>query len=123
MRGQNKPPHCKQKIMEKVYNMWPAEKIKSQATANILIDWVLTNGKHGITIPQGILGVKQDGIIGEETIKAINNYPNQKELFNKIKQMRKAYINMICLDNPDNRKFKKEWLKQLDFNKFKPGPI
>ena len=54
------------------WDRWQADKIKSQKLANILVDWVWGSGVYGIKIPQRILGVKQDGIVGDETLKALN---------------------------------------------------
>ena len=96
------------------WNRWRADEIHSQALANILVDWVWCSGKYGITIPQGILGIKQDGIVGDKTLSAVNNYPDREELFNKIKQARKAYINMICSNNSRNERFRKGWLNRLN---------
>ena len=102
------------------WKRWSADEIRSQAIANILVDWVWTSGKYGITIPQGILGVKQDGIVGNITLNAVNCYPDQESLFNQIKQARKAYFNMICLNRPANKRFLKGWLNRLDDFKWFP---
>ena len=102
------------------WDVWQADKIQSQALANILVDWLWRNGRHGITITQGILGVNQDGIVGEKTLAVLNTYPDYKELFDKIQQVRKAYINMICLNNPKSKRFKKDWLSRLNNIKFLP---
>ena len=100
------------------WNRWRADEIQSQSIANILVDWVWGSGKYGITIPQGILGVKQDGIVGSITISAVNNYPDQETLFNQIKQARRAYFNMICLDRPTNKRFLRGWLNRLNDFKY-----
>jgi hypothetical protein len=96
------------------WNRWRADEIRSQALANILVDWVWGSGKYGITIPQGILGVKQDGIVGKKTLDALNNYPDPEELFHKIWQMRKAYFHLICMKRPANKRFLKGWLNRLN---------
>lgn len=103
------------------WNRWQADRIDSQALANILVDWVWSSGRYGITIPQGVLGVKTDGIVGEKTIRALNHYPDPEGLFEKIKQVRRAYLNMICLDRPQNKRFLKGWLNRL--NDFKWIPL
>lgn len=77
------------------WNRWKADRINSQSVANILVDWVWGSGVHGIKIPQRILNVVQDGIVGEKTLAALNNYPDQKELFGKIFQARVDFINGI----------------------------
>lgn len=95
------------------WNRWQADRIDSQALANILVDWIWCSGRYGITIPQGILHVPEDGIVGERTLLAINTYPDPEGLFEKIKQVRRAYLNMICIDRPANKRFLKGWLKRL----------
>jgi len=102
------------------WNRWRADEIQSQAIANILVDWVWCSGKYGITFPQGILGVQRDGIVGEKTLWAVNNFPDQKALFEKIKQTRRAYLNMICIDRPVNKRFLKGWLNRLNDFKWIP---
>jgi len=96
------------------WNRWQADRIDSQALANILVDWVWGSGRYGITIPQGILGVEADGIVGERTLHRLNAYPDPPGLFEKIKQMRRAYLQMICIDRPENRRFLKGWLNRLN---------
>ena len=66
------------------WNKWLADKINNQSIANLLVDWFWTSGKYGIKYPQQVLGVTADGVVGPKTIAAINDYPNQKELFDKL---------------------------------------
>lgn len=70
------------------WNRWKADQIENQSIANILVDWVWASGVHGIKKPQSLLGVTADGIVGKATLAAINGYPSQHELFDKIKQAR-----------------------------------
>ena len=102
------------------WNRWQADRINSQALANILVDWVWCSGRYGITIPQGVLRVPEDGIVGEKTLRAVNNYPDPEGLFEKIKQVRRAYINMICINRPANKRFLKGWLNRLNDFKWIP---
>ena len=101
------------------WDKWKADQIRNQSIANILVDWVWMSGAHGIKRPQAVLGVDADGIVGPKTINAINEYPSQEELFYKIKEERKKFINEICASRPANEKFRKGWtnrLKELDFS-------
>ena len=80
-------------ILKSLYwDKWKADQIKSQSVANILVDWVWASGNYGIKIPQELLGVTADGIVGKNTLAAVNNYPSQHELFDKIRQARLDYI-------------------------------
>lgn len=76
------------------WDRWKADQIKSQSVANILVDWVWGSGAHGIKIPQRVLGVKDDGVVGPITLAAVNN-ANPKEFFNKIYEERVKFLNGI----------------------------
>lgn len=95
------------------WDRWQADKIKSQKLANILVDWVWGSGVYGIKIPQRILGVKQDGIVGDETLKALNAQDPDK-LFQVIYEARKKYLNDITISRPANKRFLRGWLNRLE---------
>ena len=95
------------------WDRWQADKIKSQKLANILVDWVWGSGVYGIKIPQRILGVKQDGIVGNKTLEALNAQAPDK-LFQVIYEARKKYLNDIAISRPANKRFLKGWLNRLD---------
>lgn len=77
------------------WDRWKADRINNQSIANILVDWVWASGANGVKNPQRILNVTPDGIVGEKTLSALNNYPDQKALFAKIFQSRVDFINSI----------------------------
>lgn len=77
------------------WNRWKADGIINQSVANILVDWVWASGKHGIVIPQRILKVAPDGIVGNKTLVALNGYTDSKALFDLIYQARVEFINGI----------------------------
>jgi lysozyme family protein len=77
------------------WDRWKADRINNQSVANILVDWVWGSGIHGVKIPQRILNVTADGVVGEKTLAALNGYPDQKELFGRIFQARVDFINGI----------------------------
>ena len=60
--------------------------------------------------------VTADGIVGPKTIAAINNYPNQKELFQKLWNRRKKHFESI--GKGKNAKFLRGWLNRLADFKF-----
>lgn len=79
-------------ILKTMYwDRWQADKIKSQKVANILVDWVWGSGVHGIKIPQRILGVEADGIVGEKTLQALNAQDPDK-LFQEIYEARRKFL-------------------------------
>lgn len=101
-------------IFKKNYwDKWEADNIKDQNVANILVDWLWCSGSYGIKIPQMVLGVSADGIVGSKTIAAINARDG-RELFDTIKQERKDFIDRICQTRPQNRKFKNGWLNRIN---------
>lgn len=100
------------------WDRWKADTINNQSIADILVDWVWGSGKWGITIPQQLLGVEADGLVGNKTIQALNSY-NQKELFQKIFNARVNYLDNICRKRPANKKFYRGWINRLNDFKFK----
>ena len=101
-------------IFKKFYwDKWKADDINDQNVANILVDWLWCSGSYGIKIPQRVLGVSVDGIVGSKTIAAINARDG-RELFDTIKQERKDFIDRICQTRHQNRKFKNGWLNRIN---------
>ena len=95
------------------WDRWKADDIKSQSVANILVDWVWASGVHGIKIPQRLLGVTVDGIVGPKTLAAVNAR-NPRELFDMIKIARFDFIEDICRKRPANNKFKRGWMNRIN---------
>lgn len=101
-------------IFKKFYwDKWKADNIEDQNVANILVDWLWCSGSYGIKIPQMVLGVSADGIVGSKTIAAINARDG-RELFDTIKKERKDFIDRICQTRTQNRKFKNGWLNRIN---------
>ena len=106
-------------ILKTLYwDRWKADEIDNQSVANILVDWVWASGVHGIKRPQLLLGVTADGIVGKNTLKAVNNY-NSEELFAGIVFDREQFINEIVKARPRNEKFKNGWLNRIRDFKYK----
>lgn len=101
------------------WDRWQADKIANQSVAEILVDWVWASGKYGITIPQQVLGVTVDGVVGPKTLAALNKQ-NPAQFFARIVAERKAYIDRICASRPVNNKYKRGWLNRLNAIKFQP---
>lgn len=101
-------------ILKTMYwDRWKADQIESQSVANILVDWVWASGNCGIKIPQQLLNVKVDGIVGPKTLEAVNSR-NPRELFDMIKIARFDFIEEICRKRPANNKFKRGWLNRIN---------
>ena len=95
------------------WDRWQADQIADQRVADMLVDWVWTSGSYGITIPQKLLSVKTDGIVGPKTLYAVNSR-NPAELFKSLKRERIAYTNRICKSRPANSKFISGWLRRIN---------
>lgn len=95
------------------WNRWKADQIKSQSLANILVDWVWGSGAHGIKIPQQLLGVQADGIVGPKTLAALNEQ-KPEAFFNLIKNRREQFFNTIVKKDPTQKVFLKGWLRRLN---------
>ena len=93
-----------------------ADEIENQSIANLLVDWCWTSGRYGIILPQRVLGVKDDGVVGSKTLSAINNYPDQEELFWKLWNRRKRHFEDIAKNGKE--KFLKGWLRRLSDFKY-----
>lgn len=101
------------------WDRWRADEIRSQSLANILVDWVWASGTHGIKIPQQILGVKADGIVGPKTIAALNARA-PRELFAQIKQARLNFVDNIVRKKPSQKRFINGWKYRINEIKFEP---
>lgn len=76
------------------WDRWKADNIQSQKIANILVDWVWASGANGIKIPQRLLGVAVDGIVGAKTLAAVNA-ADPDQLFNVIYNARVKFLKDI----------------------------
>ena len=99
------------------WDRWKADQIKSQSVANILVDWVWGSGVHGIKIPQRVLGVKEDGVVGPITLAAVNDQ-EPRAFFDKIKAEREAFLWRIVKKTPSQKRFINGWINRLNDIKF-----
>ena len=91
-----------------------ADEIDSQIVANIIVDWAWMSGvKTAVKKIQKLLGVEVDGIVGRETINAINNC-NEDILFNDIYNERVRFYTNIVEKKPSQKMFLHGWLNRLN---------
>lgn len=102
------------------WNVWQADKINNQAIANLLVDWLWMSGHRTIFMVQKMLGVKVDGVVGSQTLHALNSFPDQSLLFDRIKTSRINDIHRICKQRKKNLRFKRGWLNRIAAIKFIP---
>ena len=102
-------------VLRKYWDKWKADEIKNQSIANILVDWYWGSGKWGIVIPQRILGLTADGIVGPKTITRLNELidSDAESLFYKIYAGREKFLDDIVKNNPSQKRFIKGWKNRL----------
>lgn len=86
-----------------------ADRIVSQGIANMCVDWLWISGTGRVKNIQRILGVKQDGIVGDKTIAAINS-ANPVTLFANLYTARVKYYKGCS----GWWKYNKGWMRRLD---------
>lgn len=107
-----------QEIFKKLYwDRWRADGIRSQSVADILVDWVWASGVWGIKIPQRLLGVTVDGVVGPVTLETLNRLEARK-IFDTIKSARVQFIDDICRRTPTNERFRRGWMNRLNDIRF-----
>lgn len=94
-----------------------ADEIENQSIANLCVQMCWGSGPiTAIRKIQNCLGVSVDGVVGTNTLKALNG-PNPKQIFDKLWNMRKLWlINIAQVGN--NQKFLRGWLNRLNDYKF-----
>jgi lysozyme family protein len=108
-------------VLKKFYwDRWKADLIKNQSVADILVDWVWGSGKWGIVIPQRLLNVDADGMVGNHTIDAVNA-ANQQDFHRMIVDARLKFIGDIILRDPSQERFRKGWTNRINDYTFSEG--
>ena len=101
-------------ILKTLYwDKWKADEILNQSVANILADFFFNSGNWGIKIPQELLNVTVDGIVGKGTINRLNTI-NQKEFFYAVKNARTDFFNGIVARNPSQKVFLNGWMNRIN---------
>lgn len=109
-----------EKVLKIYWDRWKADQIVNQSLANILVDWVWGSGAWGIKIPQRILGLTVDGVVGDKTLTAVNNSDASK-LFAQIYAARINFLENIVNRNPSQKRFIKGWKNRLADFKYSPN--
>lgn len=96
------------------WDPWKADDIKNQSIANIVVDWAWGLGTvTSIKQVQKILGVAADGIVGNDTLTAINT-ADQRTLFDKIHSKRIEFVENIVKREPSQTRFLKGWKNRIN---------
>ena len=95
------------------WDKWLADLIISQPIANMVVDWTWGSGVWGIRIPQRVMGVKEDGIVGKKTIDALHEQ-DPFFFFLRLKEERLQFIDNIINNNPSQIRFKNGWYNRIN---------
>lgn len=88
-----------------------ADKVNNQAIATFLFDWYVNSGYHAIKALQKVVGVAPDGIMGPQTLAAVNG-GCQEEIFNQFKKLRENFYRNIVKNTTSQAKFLTGWLNR-----------
>ena len=96
------------------WDKWKADDIANQSIANIVVDWAWASGTvTSIKQVQKILGVSVDGIVGNDTLTAINT-SGQRDLFDRIHEKRIEFVENIVKRAPSQARFLKGWKNRIN---------
>lgn len=88
--------------------------IENQSVAEAIMDWYWNSGPTGIRNVQKVVGVKADGVVGKNTIAAING-KDQYDLWAHIQSARYAYFEGCVKKNPEKyKKYFVGWVTRLN---------
>lgn len=92
-----------------------ADDIKSQSVANLLVDFAWHSGvSRAVRYLQQTVGVKVDGIMGKQTLAAVNNYKHGAwVVFDKLKVARVSFLNGIVKNDPSQAANLKGWMNRV----------
>jgi lysozyme family protein len=100
-------------VVRKYYwDRWCADDIRDQKLAEMLVDWLWSSGRWGIVIPQRLLLVRDDGIVGPRTLSAVN-HSNPNQLLMSIYNARLAFIRQLIRKDYSLVKFGRGWVNRL----------
>jgi len=95
------------------WDRWRADEIRDQKLAEMLVDWTWCSGKWGIVIPQRILLVPDDGVVGPETLSAVNT-SNPDKLLMSIYNARLAFLRNLVRKDYSQLRFVKGWVNRVN---------
>ena len=97
-----------------VWNKNNIGSIKHQMLANLLFDFIVHSGSKNAVKPlQRLVGVNDDGVIGQKTLQAINNADGDK-LYLDLLEYRKQFLNNIVARDTSQSVFLKGWMNRID---------
>lgn len=106
-------------VAKKIFwDYFNADLILNDSVAEFIVDWGYNSGRKTVAmIIQRLLKIHDDGIIGPQSINAINT-SNQQQLFESMKIERKVFLNNIIKRKPDQVVFYDGWMNRVNSFKF-----
>lgn len=96
-----------------VWNKNNIGSIKHQMLANLLFDFIVHSGsKNAIKPLQRLVGVADDGVIGSNTLQAVNNADPDKLYLDYLKY-REQFLKNIVERDPSQEIFLKGWMNRI----------
>lgn len=96
------------------WDVCKADKIKSQRIANLLVDFAVNSGcKTAIKALQRVLGVSVDGVIGNQTLSALNAFSDDSFVYDAFMDERKEFYYRIVARDESQEVFLEGWLNRL----------
>lgn len=102
-------------IAKKIFwDYFQADFILNESVAQFIVDWGYNSGRKTVAkIVQRIVNADVDGIVGVQTLNAINCI-DQERLFNLLKIERKVFLNNIIKRRPDQVVFYDGWMNRVN---------
>ena len=107
-------------IAKKIFwDYFLADHIGNESVAEFIVDWGYNSGRKTVAkIVQRLVNVAVDGVVGIQTLRAINQ-ADQERLFNQLKIERKVFLNNIIRRKPDQIVFYDGWMNRVNSFRFK----
>ena len=100
-------------ILNSYWNTWKANNIEDQKLANICVDWVWGSGAWGVKLVQRLLGLTEDGVVGNLTLSTLNSQ-NPQDFLKMVYNARLEFLNNIVKRDSSQSRFIKGWTNRLN---------
>lgn len=106
-------------IAKKVFwDFFQGDFIVNQSIAEFIVDWGYNSGRVTVAKKlQRLLNVTADGLIGVQSLNAIN-IADQQNLFDVLKVARRVFVDNIVAQRPDQSVFHKGWVNRINSFRF-----
>jgi len=101
---------------KKFWDQMKGNQFPTQELANIVYDGYVNHGRWGIRLLQRVLGLREDGILGPVTLKALL-HADPDILYNAYFDARHRFYHSIVRNRPEQKVFLKGWMKRLNHYK------